>query len=162
MQGQHTEDEILIRPARIDDIPFIQSLAVRFAAVGSPPWRSAEQMQEFHQRSMQEVCTAITNATDLVLLAEDPQGTRLGFLYAISSADFFTAEAQGYISDVAVSAQAEGKGVAGALMARAEVWARERGFRILALDVFASNTRARSFYQHLGYSEETLKLIKEI
>jgi GNAT superfamily N-acetyltransferase len=49
-----------------------------------------------------------------------------------------------------------------ALMERAEAWARIRGFRILALDVFALNTHAHSFYQHLGYVEETLKLIKEL
>ena len=52
--------------------------------------------------------------------------------------------------------------MARALMAEAESWARARGWRILALDVFASNARARSFYQRQGYMEETLKMIKEL
>ncbi len=154
--------EIRIRLATADDIAFIQSLAERFAGVGTPPWRDRAQMWQFHQRSTQEVCDAITNPADLVLLAENLQGMRLGFLYATSTTDFFTGEPQGYIADVAVSEQAEGTGVARALMERAEGWARECGFRILALDVFALNTHARSFYQHLGYVEETLKLIKEL
>lgn len=162
MHEKQTKDEIRIRPATTNDIPFIHSLAERFAEVGTPPWRSAEQMWAFHHRGVLEVGAAITNATDLVLLAEDLQNTSLGFLYAISTVDFFTREPQGYIADVAVSQQAEGKGVARALMERAEAWARERGFRILALDVFAMNTHARAFYQHLGYVEETLKLIKEL
>ena len=80
---------------------------------------------------------------------------RIQFVEVISSQ-------KGYLADVAVSEQSEGTGVARALMKRAEGWARECGFRILALDVFALNTLARSFYQQLGYVEETLKLIKEL
>jgi ribosomal protein S18 acetylase RimI-like enzyme len=162
MHQEIIQDEICIRLATADDIPFAQSLAERFARVGTPPWRDPTQMWHFHQRSMQGVNTAISNPNDLVLIAEDAWGLRLGFIHVTQTPDFFTSEKQGYISDVAVSEQAEGKGVARALMERAEAWARECGFRILALDVFASNVHARSFYQRLGYVEETLKLIKEL
>ncbi len=78
------------------------------------------------------------------------------------SEDFFTHEPQGYIADLAVSDNVEGKGIGRILMERAEAWARAQGYRILALDVFAMNTHARSFYQRLSYVEETLKLIKEL
>ena len=162
MHLEITQDEIRIRLATADDIPFVQSLAERFARAGTPLWRDPAQMWQFHQRSIQEVSAAISNPDDLVLIAEDAQGLRLGFLHATQTPDFFTGEQQGYISDVVVSEQAEGKGIARVLMERAEAWARECGFRILALDVFALNTHARSFYQRLGYVEETLKLIKEL
>jgi hypothetical protein len=111
MPNINTADEIYIRSATTNDIPFIQSLVERFAHVGMPPWRNPEQMEQFHQRSIQEACNAITNLTDLVLLAENFQGTRLGFLYATSTQDFFTGELQGYIAEVAVSVQTEGKKV---------------------------------------------------
>ena len=162
MRHEITQDEIRIRLATAGDIPFVQSLAERFALAGTPPWRDPAQMWQFHRRSMQEVSSAISNPDDLVLIAEDSRGLRLGFLHVTRIPDFFTGEQQGYVSAVAVSEQAEGKGVARALMERAEAWARECGFRILALDVFASNTHARLFYQRLGYVEETLKLIKEL
>lgn len=162
MHQEITQDEIHIRLATVGDIPFVQSFAERFARVGTPPWRDPAQMWQFHRRSMQEVSTAISNSDDLVLIAEDVRELRLGFLHATQTPDFFTGELQGYISAVAVSEQAESKGVARALMERAEAWASECGFRILALDVFALNTHARSFYQRLGYVEETLKLIKEL
>ncbi len=162
MHHEITKDEICIHLATADDIPFIQSLAERFARAGTPPWRDPAQMWQFHQRSMQGVNTAISHPDDLVLIAEDVRGLRLGFLHVTQTTDFFTGELQGYISAVAVSEQAEGKGVARALMERAEAWARECGFRILALDVFALNAHARSLYQRLGYVEETLKLIKEL
>lgn len=162
MDGANASDEIRIRPARSEDIPYIESLSERFAQSGMPSWRDPEQMWQYHQRSMREVSTAIANSAGLVLLAEDLQAVRLGFIHVISTTDFFTGEPQGYIADVAVSRQAEGRGAARALMERAEDWARERGIHILALDVFALNSHARSFYQHLGYVEETLKLIKEL
>ncbi|HEV2660877.1 MAG TPA: GNAT family N-acetyltransferase [Ktedonobacteraceae bacterium] len=162
MDQQHGQSAFHLRPALVDDIPFIQSLAPRFAQVGTPAWRDSEQMWQFHQRCTHEVGTAITNPDDLVLIAEDMQERRLGFLHVTTVADFFTGEPQGYVSDVAVSEQAEGKGVARTLIEHAQAWARERGLRILALDVFAFNTHARAFYQGLGFVEETLKLIKEL
>jgi len=118
-------------------------------------------MWVFHQHSIEEAITD-TQADSLVLVAEDAQGARLGFIHLTRSEDFFTHEPQGYIADLAVSDDAEGKGVGRMLIERAEAWARAQGYRILALDVFAMNTHARSFYQCLGYVEETLKLIKEL
>jgi len=153
--------ETHIREMTEDDIPFIWSLTARFAQVGTPSWRNSAQMWEFHRRSTEEAI-ADTKADSLVLIAEDTQGTRLGFIYLTHSEDFFTHEPQGYIADLAVSEDAAGRGVGRTLMERAEAWARAQGYRILALDVFAMNTYARSFYQRLGYVEETLKLIKEL
>ena len=119
-------------------------------------------MWQFHQRSIEETIAAIGNPASVVLLAEGKDGTRLGFIYVTQMPDFFTNELQGYIADVAVSAEAEGQGIGHRLMEQAEVWAKAQGYRLLALDVFASNIRARSFYQRLGYMEETMKLIKEL
>jgi GNAT superfamily N-acetyltransferase len=153
--------EIHIREMTTDDIPFLRSLTARVAQVGTPPWRDPAQMWEFHQQSIVEAITD-TQADSPVLVAEDAQGARLGFIHPMRSEDFFTHEPQGYIADFAVSDKAEGKGVGRMLMERAEAWTRAQGYRILALNVFAMNTHARSFYQHLGYVEETLMLIKEL
>lgn len=155
-------DEVHIRQANADDIPFIRSLSERFASVGTPTWRDPAKMQQFHQHSVDEASSAIGLPGSLVLVAEDRDGTRLGFIYTIGTTDFFTHEPQGYIADLAVSAQGEGKGIGRMLMEHAETWAREQGYHIVALDVFAFNTHARSFYHHLGYVEETVKLIKEL
>ncbi len=155
------QSEIHIRERVAEDIPFLRSFTARFAQVGTPPWRDAAHMWNFHQRSTEEAINA-THSDSLVLIAEVAQGARLGFIHLMRSEDFFTHEPQGYIADFAVSNDAEGKGVGRMLMERAEAWARAQGYRILALDVFAMNTHARSFYQRFGYVEETLKLIKEL
>lgn len=161
-QGAHHPTPIHIRKARVADIPFIRSLKERFVAVGSPLWRDLQKMQVFHDNSIEEACAAIVVPDALVLLAEEEQGTLLGFLHAQPATDFFTGDPQGYVSALAVVAEAEGMGIGSLLMEQAEHWARAQGYHILTLETFGENTRARAFYQHLGYKEETVKLIKEL
>jgi len=161
MEQKQNTTPVRVRPATMDDLPFIRSLAERFARFGTPAWRDSALMWKHHQQSAEEVGESI-GTSDLVLLAEDAQGTRLGFICATHGTDFFTQEPQGYVSDLAVSAQAEGKGVGRKLLEQAEEWARTQGYRILTLDVFAANTLARAFYTHLGYAEESVKMVKEL
>lgn len=161
MEQKQNITPVNVRRATMDDLPFIRSLTERFARFGTPTWRDPALMWRHHQQSAEEVGESI-DTSDLVLLAEDAQGTRLGFICATHATDFFTQEPQGYVSDLAVSAQAEGKGVGRKLLEHAEEWARTQGYRILTLDVFAANTPARAFYIHLGYAEESVKMVKEL
>ncbi len=161
MEQKQNITPVNVRRATMDDLPFIRSLAERFARFGTPPWRDPTLMWQFHQHSADEVGTSISTS-DLVLIAEDAQGTPLGFICATHATDFFTQEPQGYVSDLAVSAEAEGKGVGRKLLEHAEAWARAQGYRILTLDVFAANAPARAFYTHLGYAEETVKMVKKL
>ncbi len=55
--------------------------------------------------------------------------------------------------DIAVAADHRGGGIGTALMAAAETWAVERGFRALLLDMHARNTPARAFYLARGYAQ---------
>lgn len=160
-QKQFKQKEIQIRKMAKSDISFIRSLTTRFAEVGMPSWREPAKMWQFHQRSLEEVITNSPPNSE-VFVAEDMHGNRLGFIQVQGSEDFFTHEPQGYIAELAVSKEAEGKGVGALLITRGEAWARAQSYRILALDVFAMNAHARSFYEHQGYVEETLKLIKEL
>jgi ribosomal protein S18 acetylase RimI-like enzyme len=156
LEKQH----ISIRLIQKEDEALLLSLAPRFNT-GVPSWRNAEMVADFNQR---EVRKAITNpSTDsIVLIAEDIHGQPLGFINITDSTDYFTYEPQGYISALAITQEAEGKGVGRMLIAAGEDWARSRGYRFLTLDVFAQNERARALYQQLDYKEETLKLIKEL
>lgn len=61
-----------------------------------------------------------------------------------------------------MDAQAEGRGAGRALVAAAEAWVRERGFRLVALETGTVNHRARNFYQRLGYGEESVMLVKTL
>ena len=95
-----------------------------------------------------------------VLVAEDDRGNSLGFVHVHTARDFFTGETHGHVSDVVVAFGAEGRGVGRALMSAGEAWSRDRGHRLLTLNVFGGNSRARRLYESLGYSEDTTKLVK--
>ena len=95
----------------------------------------------------------------LIFVAEDEQGERLGFA-TVSHDIHFAGEGQAYIGELATSAAAEGRGVGQALAQACERWAREQGYRILALATGAANERAPGFYRHLGYLDEDIRLVK--
>ncbi|WP_132220921.1 GNAT family N-acetyltransferase [Laceyella sacchari] len=61
---------------------------------------------------------------------------------------------------MAVAKEAEGKGVGKSLMRFAEKWAKEQGYGTIVLYVFANNKKARSLYEKMNYTEETIKYVK--
>jgi ribosomal protein S18 acetylase RimI-like enzyme len=154
-----TQTTIIIRPATPADHPFICSLSTRLAMVAQLPGRKEAELQAFQDRHMQAALTK-TGAQIVTLVAAMPTGPVLGFIHLHPEPDPVTSEPAGYVSMLAVVPEAEGQGIARQLMAAAEDWARSHGFRCLSLDVFASNERARRFYDRIGFSEDSVKLYK--
>lgn len=151
---------ITLRSAHLQDAPQIRELAHRFLEHGLPPWRDADKARAFHTREAEAVLRALAEG-ETVLVAES-EGQVVGFLYLKTEADFLTGEAQAYLADVAVREDFEGRGAGRALLEAAEAWARAQGHRVLALEVFAANSRARAFYARMGFLEQTLKLVKPL
>lgn len=83
-------------------------------------------------------------------------------MHAEASTDLVTLEPCAYVTVLAVTKAAEGQGMAARLIEAAEEWAREQGFRLICLDVFANNRRARAFYERQGYQEDSLRLTKPL
>lgn len=101
-------------------------------------------------------------ADRLILVAEDTNLEPLGFIYVHTATDFFTGEIHSHISDLAVRATAESRGVGTALLRAAEAWAVRHRHRLLTLNVFTANHRARKLYERMGFLSDTVKLVKEI
>lgn len=137
------------------------ALAPRMADVADLSWHEARDLAAFQHRFMTAAFARPKDET-VTLIAEDARGNRLGFVHAESSTDSVTQEPCGYVSLLALTEEAEGRGVARRLMQGVEDWARGKGFRLLGLDVFANNSRARSFYGKLGYQEDSLRLTKAL
>ncbi len=149
-----------VRRGTTADHPFMMSLAGRLAGAADFPWRTAAEVDAFQRAFMTE---ALRRPDTLTLVAEDgPGGPPLGFAALEPHPDDITGDGGGYLSLLAVTATAEGRGVARALMAAAEDVARQQGWRVLALDVFVTNTRGRRFYDSLGFGAETLRLVKPL
>lgn len=98
----------------------------------------------------------------ITLIAVSADDVPLGYIHALPGNDGVTNEPCGYVAIIAVTAAAEGMGVAGKLMAQAEDWARQQGYRFLSLDAFAGNSRALEFYRRGGFQAETIRLVKPL
>ncbi len=150
-----------VRPARDGDRPFILGLAPRLAEFALPPWRSAGEVAQGEARTLAAALSVLPADSEL-LVAESPDGERLGFVFLETDTDYFRGTPHAHVGILAVDRAAEGRGVAGALMHAAEEWARSRGYEMIALNVFEGNSRARAVYQRLGYLPETLRYVKPL
>ena len=156
-----TNPDIRIRPARVDDKEFIISLLPRLVEFGPPPWRDVVQMTATDTQVLSErLSTQVPGAA--IFIAEDENGTPLGFIHLRTVTDYYTREAHGHIADIVVASEGEGRGVGRALMAKGEEWARGQGYRWLTLSVFVQNLHAREVYKRLGYGEDIMNYVKEL
>jgi GNAT superfamily N-acetyltransferase len=86
----------------------------------------------------------------MVYVAEDPTGRLVGWvgLYVFRTVEAEPcAEISGFVVDEAVRS----RGIGGALLAAAEVWARARGSATLAVRSNVVRTRAHAFYGRHGF-----------
>ncbi len=101
----------------------------------------------------------ISRADDAIMLADlrkplpanffvvaERRQQRAGFAFASSRVDYFTAQQHAHVEAMAVAKEHEGAGVAAALLAACEEWARSRGDEFVTLNVWTQNTRAREVY----------------
>jgi GNAT superfamily N-acetyltransferase len=152
---------IHIRPATIEDRDFMFGQAQRLAAVAALPWHAERDVLAFQHRYM-NAAFARPETETACFIAEDETSQRVGYVFAEASTDFVTLEPCAYVTILAVIETAEGQGVAARLMEAAEHWARQQGFRLICLDVFANNQRARAFYARHGYQDDSLRLTKPL
>lgn len=98
----------------------------------------------------------------LVQVAEDDKQQILGFTLVRLRPELLSSEPSAHLEAITVSENAEGKGIAKALLDAAERSAKDSGALTMTLHVFANNTRARAFYDRSGYDGELIRYIKEI
>lgn len=98
----------------------------------------------------------------LVHVAEDSGKRILGFSLVRLRPELLSHEPSAHLEAIALARNAEGKGVASALLEAAEASAREHGALTMTLHVFANNERARRFYDRAGYDGELMRYIKPI
>lgn len=150
-----------IRQATHEDRNFMFAQAARLAAAAALPWHAERDVLAFQHRYMNAAFARPESETGS-FIAEDESSQRLGYVHVEASTDSVTLEPCGYVTVLAVTEAAEGQGVAAQLMRAAEDWARQQGFRLICLDVFANNQRARAFYARHGYQDDSLRLTKPL
>ena len=154
---------IRIRELEPGDREFVLSLVSRFSSIDLPSWRNPEEIDRGNREQLSEaleVALARRREQQILVAVDDQEEARAGFVFFRREKDFFSGEDYCYVSDLAVAEGFEGQGVGRRLLEAAESWGRERGYRLLTLNVFAGNIRAQRLYERSGFERELVKLVK--
>lgn len=159
--GMAESDPFVIRPANAGDRAHVLALVPRLRAFGPPALRPAEALDAGEERTLNRFFDAPPAVAGL-WVAQGAHSKLFGVAYAEQAIDYFTQEAHGHLSILAVAAEAEGRGIGRALLATVEHWAAEQGYRFVTLNVFATNERAAAVYARAGYRPDTVRYVKEL
>lgn len=151
---------VIVRAATPDDREFLAAIATRLADFDVPDWRSAANIAAGDRRDLLLALDHLPAESALLVAEQD--GIRAGVLHLLTRKDFFTLRPHGHISVIAITREAEGRGLGRALMAHAEQWSRERDYDRLTLSVFPANTRALALYERSGFAVDMLAMTKPL
>ena len=156
-----TEKKFAVRRAQKSDGEAMLALMPRLAAFEVPDSRVAEHLWVHDAALMREW---IEGKTDNVLMhvVEDEKGLIVGVAMVTLRPEMLSHEPSAHLEAIAVSDRMEGQGVGQMLLESAESEARRQGAKTITLHVFASNKRARGFYERSGYDGELMRYIKPI
>jgi len=144
------------------DQEFVLSLAERFTDFELPVWRSTAELDASNHLALQKALTDPEPDSVIWVAVDEETGQRAGFAHVHTESDYFNGKTVGYLSDLAVDKAFEGQGVGRKLLQTAEDWALMNGYPQLALNVFASNVRARQMYEKFGFEQEVVKYVKPL
>jgi ribosomal protein S18 acetylase RimI-like enzyme len=107
--------------------------------------------------------TQIDRDEALVLVAER-DGDIVGYLYAGIEPHNWKElrERAGYVHDILITEDTRGTGIGRELMDAAFAWMREQGVPRVLLWTAASNERARSLFERLGFRATMVEMTKEL
>ncbi|MBC7895328.1 MAG: GNAT family N-acetyltransferase [Cytophagaceae bacterium] len=151
----------ILRPADRTDGPSLLRLTARLAAFPVPGHRQATEIELADHGILRRAFEEPAEDA-LLLVADDPVGGIVGYIFVTTRADYFTGKPHGHVEILTVASGQEGKGVGRALMDAAEAWSATRGYSQVTLNVFATNDRARAVYARLGYEPELVRYRKAI
>lgn len=152
--------QISVRKYEPSDRSFVLSLSRTLAEVVVLDWHcddAIQNMQDAYIKEMLET-TSVLNITFIATKEENP----LDFIHARLKQDGISGEAVSTIPLLAVSQESQGLGIGATLIKEVEKWAKEVNCRLLHLEVFESNRKAKVFYSNLGFKPEIVNMLKEI
>jgi len=148
---------ITIRPAQPSDREFVLALADRLVSFEVPAFRSKAEFAEGDRRALAEWFRH--SKPDEALFIAELDGQPAGCAYLVTLVDFFTERPHAHLSVLAVTADAEGRGVGSALLDYSQAWAHQRGSDHLTLNSLVTNQRARAFYERRGFAGEYIHYV---
>jgi GNAT superfamily N-acetyltransferase len=146
-----------IRFALPSDRRFVLDLADRLVSFDVPAWRPKAELIEGDRRALREWFDL--PKPDQAMFVAEIDGTPAGCAYLVTLVDYFNERPHAHLSVLAVTAEAEGKGVGTVLIDRSVAWAKERGSDRLTLSALVTNSRARALYERKGFGGEYIRYV---
>jgi ribosomal protein S18 acetylase RimI-like enzyme len=100
--------------------------------------------------------------TDKVFVAEDRNHVFLGYLWVGESRNMLTGLKHGYIYDIHVKKRLRGKGIGRRLLAKAEIYCREKRYSKILLMVSVNNKSAIELYSNMRFKPEHMYMGKTL
>jgi GNAT superfamily N-acetyltransferase len=149
----------VIRPAAPSDRAFVLALADRLVdGFDAPAHRTKAELIEGDRRAL-EAWFAHPPKEDEAMLIAELDGKPAGCAFLVTLVDYFNERPHAHLSVLAVTAEAEGKGVGTALIDRSVAWATARGSDRLTLSALVTNSRARALYERKGFGGEYIRYV---
>ena len=148
---------LAIRGAVAADRDFVLAMADRLVSFAVPAFRTKDELAEGDRRALAEWFREPKTGEALFVAEQD--GRPAGCAYLVTLVDYFNERPHAHLSVLAVTTEAEGKGVGSALLDQSEAWARECGSDRLTLSALVTNSRARALYERRGFSGEYIRYV---
>lgn len=142
---------------------FRAKLVTEYAAanVSAGRW-SAEEAEEKSAAQTEELLPqGVDTPRVLVMIAENSDGERIGHVW-VGLDRQGTASGGAWIYDIEVAENHRGKGYGRAILHAAEQETLKNGVNSIGLNVFGTNTVARSLYESAGYEITAQQMQKKI
>lgn len=153
-------NDFVVRDATVTDGPGMLALLPRLAAFDVPGHRDPLDLWKGDAALLQRW---LDGSADSCLVQVALAGDEiLGFTLTTLRPDPLSQAPAAHLEAIAVAENAEGRGIASALLDACERNAGEHGARIMTLHVIATNTRARALYEKSGYDGEMLRYFKSL
>lgn len=156
-----------VRPARLDDIPFVRALSVEMVVHGIPHTRRVDPqvVRERARTSLAQLEMTLLDKDFRILVADDEEtAERLGYIMLdLHSVESSTGDRQCLIHDVAVKREHWGRFVVHSLIRAAVELAAQRGMLYLVGEVTRSNERTLgTALKGLGFEVERHQIVKHV
>jgi GNAT superfamily N-acetyltransferase len=150
---------ISIRSARAEDRDFVLALADRLVdGFDAPSHRTKPELIEGDRRALEAWFDNSSKPEEAMFIAEFDRKAA-GVAYLVTLVDYFNLRPHSHLSVLAVTKDAEGKGVGSALLDKSVEWARERESDRLTLSALVTNSRARALYERRGFGGEYIRYV---
>jgi GNAT superfamily N-acetyltransferase len=163
-----TPKNLTVRSARPSDREFVLDLAERLVSFEVPAWREKTELVTGDRRALAQWFDALAQddsragaqrAEAEAMYIAELDGRPAGCAYLVTLVDYFNERPHAHVSVLAVTAEAEGKGVGTALIDQSVAWAKARNSDRLTLSALVTNSRARALYERKGFGGEYIRYV---